>query len=134
MGIYGNASHMPTWAVSMWHTVYCLSTVIYCRAEHAVLVGTGIGITPFASILQSISRRYSQVRQLIPGTDSTPRYSKVWHLHSGTLRYSQVRPQLPGNLFTPRNSQIMYGTLRYCVVLTGSVWYSQTLSVLPGTV
>ena len=26
-----------------------------------MLVGTGIGITPFASILQSISRRYTQV-------------------------------------------------------------------------
>jgi len=28
------------------------------RAEHAVLIGTGIGITPFASILQSIMHRY----------------------------------------------------------------------------
>jgi len=28
------------------------------EAEHAVLVGTGIGITPFASILQSIMHRY----------------------------------------------------------------------------
>ena len=27
------------------------------RAEHAVLVGTGIGVTPFASILQSIAHR-----------------------------------------------------------------------------
>ena len=27
------------------------------RAEHAVLIGTGIGITPFASILQSIMKR-----------------------------------------------------------------------------
>ena len=26
------------------------------RAEHAVLIGTGIGVTPFASILQSVSR------------------------------------------------------------------------------
>ena len=25
------------------------------RAEHAVLIGTGIGVTPFASILQSVS-------------------------------------------------------------------------------
>jgi len=29
-------------------------------AEHAVLVGAGIGITPFASILQSAMRRYRQ--------------------------------------------------------------------------
>ena len=34
------------------------SSNIY-RAEHAVLIGTGIGITPFASILQSIAHRYS---------------------------------------------------------------------------
>ena len=33
------------------------SSNIY-RAEHAVLIGTGIGITPFASILQSIMHRY----------------------------------------------------------------------------
>ena len=32
------------------------SSNIY-RAEHAVLIGTGIGITPFASILQSIMHR-----------------------------------------------------------------------------
>ena len=32
------------------------SSNIY-RAEHAVLVGTGIGVTPFASILQSIAHR-----------------------------------------------------------------------------
>ena len=33
------------------------SSNIY-RAEHAVLVGTGIGVTPFASILQSIASRW----------------------------------------------------------------------------
>ena len=27
------------------------------RAQHAVLIGTGIGVTPFASILQSIMHR-----------------------------------------------------------------------------
>ena len=32
------------------------SSNIY-RAEHAVLIGTGIGVTPFASILQSIAHR-----------------------------------------------------------------------------
>ena len=35
------------------------SSNIY-RAEHAVLVGTGIGVTPFASILQSIAFRWDQ--------------------------------------------------------------------------
>ena len=33
------------------------SSNIY-RAEHAVLIGTGIGVTPFASILQSIMHRH----------------------------------------------------------------------------
>ena len=33
------------------------SSNIY-RAEHAVLIGTGIGVTPFASILQSIMHRW----------------------------------------------------------------------------
>ena len=36
------------------------SSNIY-RAEHAVLIGTGIGVTPFASILQSIAHRYKNV-------------------------------------------------------------------------
>ena len=36
------------------------SSNIY-RAEHAVLVGTGIGVTPFASILQSINNKLSSV-------------------------------------------------------------------------
>lgn len=31
-------------------------------SSHAVLVGAGIGITPFASILQSIMHRYRQQR------------------------------------------------------------------------
>lgn len=29
-------------------------------SEHAVLVGAGIGVTPFASILQSIMKRYKR--------------------------------------------------------------------------
>lgn len=41
------------------------SSNIY-RAEHAVLIGTGIGITPFASILQSIMHRYWQVKKKCP--------------------------------------------------------------------
>ena len=36
------------------------------RAEHAVLIGTGIGVTPFASILQTIMYRYWQSRQTCP--------------------------------------------------------------------
>ena len=41
------------------------SSNIY-RAEHAVLIGTGIGITPFASILQSIMHRYWDIKQSCP--------------------------------------------------------------------
>ena len=44
------------------------SSNIY-RAEHAVLVGTGIGVTPFASILQSITQRYKQVKQKCPSCE-----------------------------------------------------------------
>ncbi len=44
------------------------SSNIY-RAEHAVLVGTGIGVTPFASILQSIIYRYWQVKRECPRCD-----------------------------------------------------------------
>merc|ERR1712200_166205 len=44
---------------------YDSSNSIY-RAEHAVLVGTGIGVTPFASILQSISHRYLEIKQSCP--------------------------------------------------------------------
>merc|ERR1712066_83610 len=41
------------------------SSNIY-RAEHAVLIGTGIGITPFASILQSIMYRYWSSKATCP--------------------------------------------------------------------
>lgn len=34
-----------------------VSTHIF-QAEHAVLIGAGIGVTPFASILQSVVMRY----------------------------------------------------------------------------
>ena len=33
------------------------------RAEHAVLIATGIGVTPFSSILQSIMHQYKQVNK-----------------------------------------------------------------------
>lgn len=35
-------------------------------AQHAVLIGTGIGVTPFASILQSIMHRYWKARHTCP--------------------------------------------------------------------
>jgi predicted ferric reductase len=36
------------------------------QAEHAVLIGAGIGVTPFASILQSIMYRYQAAQQVCP--------------------------------------------------------------------
>jgi hypothetical protein len=36
------------------------------NAQHAVLIGTGIGVTPFASILQSIMHRFWQARNTCP--------------------------------------------------------------------
>ncbi|XP_072019827.1 LOW QUALITY PROTEIN: NADPH oxidase 5-like [Amphiura filiformis] len=36
------------------------------QAEHAVLIGAGIGVTPFAPILQSIMHRYNAYRQECP--------------------------------------------------------------------
>ena len=36
------------------------------RAQHAVLIGAGIGITPFASILQSIMHRYWKAKASCP--------------------------------------------------------------------
>ena len=36
------------------------------RAEHAVLVATGIGVTPFSAILQSIMHRYEEVKRNCP--------------------------------------------------------------------
>ncbi|ODM93014.1 NADPH oxidase 5, partial [Orchesella cincta] len=36
------------------------------RAEHAILIATGIGVTPFASILQSIMHRYWASRNCCP--------------------------------------------------------------------
>ena len=36
------------------------------RAKHAVLIGTGIGVTPYASILQSIIHRYWQAKNICP--------------------------------------------------------------------
>ncbi|XP_033104344.1 uncharacterized protein LOC117106931, partial [Anneissia japonica] len=36
------------------------------QAEHAVLIGAGIGVTPFASILQSIHERYKVAKRICP--------------------------------------------------------------------
>ena len=36
------------------------------RAQHAVLIATGIGVTPFASILQSIMCRFWESKKTCP--------------------------------------------------------------------
>ena len=36
------------------------------RAEHAVLIATGIGVTPFSAILQSIMHRYKDIKRECP--------------------------------------------------------------------
>ncbi|XP_071825647.1 NADPH oxidase 5-like isoform X1 [Apostichopus japonicus] len=41
------------------------------NAEHAVLIGAGIGVTPFASILQSIMHRYRLSSQMCPKCNHT---------------------------------------------------------------
>ncbi|KAL1130042.1 hypothetical protein AAG570_012985 [Ranatra chinensis] len=41
------------------------------RAQHAVLIATGIGVTPFASILQSIMHRYWKARHSCPNCKHT---------------------------------------------------------------
>lgn len=58
------------------------------EAEHAVLIAAGIGITPFASILQSIMCRYRNLRHKCPNCDyiwdnpqnSDPFVKKVFEL------------------------------------------------------
>ncbi|XP_065906157.1 NADPH oxidase 5-like isoform X2 [Dysidea avara] len=45
---------------------YGTSSTHIFQAEHAVLIGAGIGVTPYASILQSIVMRYRNVRQVCP--------------------------------------------------------------------
>ena len=40
---------------------YNLFAISVHQAQHAVLIGTGIGVTPYASILQSIMHRWLEV-------------------------------------------------------------------------
>ena len=61
------------------------SSNIY-RAEHAVLIGTGIGVTPFASILQSIMLRYYSVKQTCPNC----KYQWSDRLHTTMLNLRKV--------------------------------------------
>ncbi|XP_070546727.1 NADPH oxidase 5-like isoform X2 [Ptychodera flava] len=56
------------------------------QAEHAILIGAGIGVTPFASILQSIMNRYKKMKQ------TCPKCNHVWMSDdmSATMRLRKV--------------------------------------------
>ena len=60
------------------------------RAEHAVLIATGIGVTPFSAILQSIMHRYKDIKRECPRCNlkwnddiaahsSSQNLKKVWY-------------------------------------------------------
>ncbi|XP_043932309.1 NADPH oxidase 5 [Protopterus annectens] len=55
-------------------------------SEHAVLIGAGIGITPFASILQSIMYRYRMRKQTCPNSG----YSWCENLKDNEMRLRKV--------------------------------------------
>ena len=52
------------------------------RAQHAVLIATGIGVTPFASILQSIMWRFWENKKTCPGCNHkwTEGMDRLFHL------------------------------------------------------
>ncbi len=47
------------------------SSIFNGNCDHAVLVATGIGVTPFASVLQSIMHRYWAAKKVCPNCDHT---------------------------------------------------------------
>lgn len=60
------------------------------EAEHAVLIAAGIGITPFASILQSIMCRYRNLRHKCPSCEH------IWDNPQDTQPFvKKVMPSLP---------------------------------------
>ena len=69
------------------------SSNIY-RAEHAVLVGTGIGVTPFASILQSIAYRSFTLNTIYCYLHYHLYSHLYYHLYSH-CRYRQVKKVCP---------------------------------------
>ena len=58
------------------------------RAEHAVLICTGIGVTPFSAILQSIMYRYNDIRRRCPGCKL--RWNEDMSSHSSTKNLKKV--------------------------------------------
>ncbi|KAL2093428.1 hypothetical protein ACEWY4_010740 [Coilia grayii] len=61
-------------------------------SEHAVLIGAGIGITPFASILQSIMYRYRMRKQNCPNCN----YSWCENIKDSEMKLRKVGPLFLG--------------------------------------
>ena len=62
------------------------------RASHAVLVSTGIGVTPFSSILQSIMFRYRQSKSKCPKCQHTwtCNMKKMEHLNKVNTTFQKL--------------------------------------------
>ena len=58
---------------------YGAPSVHFSEAEHAVLISSGIGVTPFASILQTIMLRYKSASHTCPNCQ---------HSWAGSIPYS----------------------------------------------
>ncbi|XP_077866627.1 NADPH oxidase 5-like [Saccoglossus kowalevskii] len=56
------------------------------QAEHAVLIGAGIGVTPFASILQSVMYQYKKNKQTCPNCS----HSWMTDIPADTMRLQKV--------------------------------------------
>ncbi|KTG35612.1 hypothetical protein cypCar_00030091, partial [Cyprinus carpio] len=63
-------------------------------SEHAVLIGVGIGITPFASILQSIMFRYRMRKQNCPNCN----YSWYEIIKDNEMKLRKVYQSLPSGV------------------------------------
>ena len=50
------------------------SGLFYRQVDHAVLIATGIGVTPFASILQSIMFKFGESRKRLPNISISQSY------------------------------------------------------------
>ena len=88
------------------------------RAQHAVLIGTGIGVTPFASILQSIMHRYWQARNICPKCT----YSWTENLNSSVLNLRKV-------IINERNIIVVYLDKRTGALLAVR-WFKSSFSAV----
>ena len=85
------------------------------RAEHAVLIATGIGVTPFSAILQSIMNRYKDIKR------ECPRCNLKWNddiaAHSSSQNLKKVSSRGPQTTLNKiENLNILEGT-----IVTGTI-------------